>query len=154
MPTIRNARWSEHNAICKIARQSKYTKDFSNMIFSSEQCYQERRIRVLTIRTAIIGFYCVRNRKRDGVTVLYFVGVDEERWGHGLGRLLMLDLHKRSTGTVELKVIKENPAVRLYQRLGYEIVGEAYKGAAHVMQWSHPNQGGSGETTTSRKTKK
>lgn len=132
---IKVANPMEHNKIVKVAKQSKYTSAFSNMIFSGEDCYQQQRIRVATLKDQVVGFYCIRNRKRDGVTVLYFVGVDTKHRNKGIGLQLMNNLHKVSTGTVELKVMKDNPAVRLYERLGYRIVGEAYKGEAHLMLW-------------------
>lgn len=124
---IRTAKFSEHKTICAIAKQHKFTKDFSNMIFSGEDCYEAERIRVAVNKGVIVGFTCFRKRIRDQVTVLYFIAVDKEA-GSGLGRSLMEDLERKAGGVVELKVNKKNPAVAFYQHLGYEENGDCYNG--------------------------
>jgi ribosomal protein S18 acetylase RimI-like enzyme len=135
---IRAAKSTEHKEICRIAKQSQYTKDFSNMIFSGVDCYAEGKIRVAVSGKTIVGFTCFRHRQRDNVTVLYFVGVETSRRNRGVGLALMEDLRQISTGIIEFKVMKDNQAVRFYRRLGFKVIGQAYEGKAWIMQQKTP----------------
>lgn len=133
---IRQARFDEHKAIFEIAKQSKYTRDFSNHIFSGEAMYEKGWIRVYDPKprdggSLIWGFTCVRHKVRTPVTELYFITVDKNMDRAGIGRALMEDLleqspHKR----VQLNVMKENPAVGFYDRLGCTRIGESMGGKA------------------------
>lgn len=133
-PKIREATLADHKELVRIAKQSKYTSAFSNMIFSGEDCYAAGRIRVAVLGGQLVGFTCFRHRKRNPATVLYFVAVDSSKRGRGIGTELMRDLDAVSIGVVEFKVMKDNSAVRLYKRLGFADVGEALDGNAWVMR--------------------
>lgn len=134
---IRTARIEEHKIICAIAKQSKYTRDFSNMIFSGPDCYAAERIKVAIWKGDIIGFYCIRHRKRNPATVLYFLAVAESGRLKGTGKRLMNFLERECpSGLVELKVMKDNPAVGFYDKLGYSKVEEAFDGKGWKMQKS------------------
>lgn len=136
---IRQATWEDHQALKNIAKQSKHTRDFSNRIFSGPDCYEAGRIRLLEEVGLVVGLTCFRKRKRDRVLVLYFIAVDSSKRGAGIGRRLMEDLWEQASGTVELKVAKENEdAVRFYKPLGYRVVGEAYNGTGWLMQKKNP----------------
>lgn len=135
---IDNAGIEHHSAITKICKQSPYTKDFTNQIFSSEECYQAGRIRI-AFHELIVGFTCFRHRvRKDPTTVLYFVGVDKLFRRQKIGSHLMWDLQKIANrdhvGTIEFKVMKDNPAVSWYEKLGFSKIGEAYDGKAWVMK--------------------
>lgn len=132
--TIRVAKFNEHKTICAIARQHKFTRDFSNMIFSGVECYDEERIRVAEQDGAIVGFTCFRKRKRDSVTVLYFIAVDSAKAARGVGSRLLEELERGASNGVELKVNKANPAVEWYRKRGYGVEGEAYHGEGLVMR--------------------
>lgn len=133
--TIRQAIQSDHKAICKIAKQSKYTKDYSNFIFSGEDCYEGGRIRIALRSKCILGFSCFRHRKRNPATVLYFLGVVTANQGEGIGNLLMSDLWEVSIGIIEFKVMKDNEqAISFYIHRGFRKIGEAYDGAAWIMR--------------------
>lgn len=103
------------------------------MIFSGDTCYEEGRIRVAYYRGRLCGFSCGRLRKRDGVFVLYFVGVSERWRGNGIGSAILDSLWEYSD-VVELKVMKDNPAVRLYLRRNFVKIGEAYGGTAWILR--------------------
>jgi ribosomal protein S18 acetylase RimI-like enzyme len=127
---LRPARMEEHPHLVQIARQSRYTRDFANRIFSGPDCYESGRIRVLTQEGKIRGFTCFRRRIRDGILVLYFIGVEQAGRSRGLGRLLMVDLMGQAgPAGIELKVAKANEgARRFYSSLGYVEVAEAFGG--------------------------
>lgn len=130
---IKIATKDQHKELCRIAKQSPYTKDFSNIIFSGDDCYEQGRIRVLEQGGKLLGFTCFRHRIRDRITVLYFVAVDSLIRGKGFGTILVNDLIKLADKGVEFKVMKDNPAYNLYKRLGFRVIGEAYEGKAWVM---------------------
>jgi ribosomal protein S18 acetylase RimI-like enzyme len=131
---IRKAKIAEHDAIRKIAHQTSYTKAFSNMIFSGDDCYADGRIRVAVSKGKIVGFTCFRHRKRNPATVLYFIGVDEQYRGKGIGQQLIRDLGAGTELELELNVMKDNPAFHAFCKAGFVKVGEAYEGKAWVMR--------------------
>ena len=64
----------------------------------------------------------------DDRTPSFSISLHEPYRGNGIGAALMTamleELTKRGFGRASLSVQKENPAVRLYQRLGFEIIGD------------------------------
>lgn len=129
---IRPALQTEHKEILKISKQSPYTKDFSNsMMFSSEAAYAKGWIRVAVGDDGIIdGFTCFRVKKREPVTVLYFVGVRMERKRVGLGWWLVQDMMEFSPNKrLKLNVAKDNIAARaFYDRHGFWVDGDSLGG--------------------------
>lgn len=133
---IRIAKHSEHKTVCNIAKDSQYTKDFSNMIFSGEDCYKQGRIKVAESVGSILGFSCFRHRTRiRPCNVLYFLGVSKAYQRSGVGSRLLRDLYTFSPLGVELKVMKDNEAVvEWYLREGFVEVDEAYDGKGVVLR--------------------
>jgi len=67
-----------------------------------------------------------------------------EHRGQGIGAALIQSLFKeavRESKTVRLHVVKEARALRLYQRLGFQIIGDAV--SHYLMEWRQ--QSGSGD---------
>lgn len=64
----------------------------------------------------------------DGNTPSFSISVLEEHRGQGLGTVLMRrmldELRNAGYARASLSVQKENPALRLYERLGFDIVGD------------------------------
>lgn len=123
-----------HKELCRIARQTTYTRSFSSRIFSGPNCYELGRIRVCINKGVVLGLTCFRDRKRNPARMLYFIAVDATRQRTGAGKLLMANLCNDYTGQVELNVMKENPAYKFFQDCGFTVVGEAYDGKAWVMR--------------------
>lgn len=127
-----------HNELQRIARTSKFTKDFGSIMFSSEAAYEKGWIQVaVNAHTGKPGgFYCVRQKVRTPVTELYFITVEPELRDLGLGAMLLRHLEESSKlERVEFHVDKTNEAaLRFYQRHGYIIIGEGIKGTAHRLQ--------------------
>jgi ribosomal protein S18 acetylase RimI-like enzyme len=75
------------------------------------------------------------NRTREEILIIDIALLPEYR-GAGIGRELLEDLLAEAAGTgrqVALHVDKFNPALRLYQRLGFRIIQDA--GADWAMEW-------------------
>ncbi len=76
---------------------------------------------------------------------LWFIGVDPELHGRGVGRALLADLHGRSA---ELAVptyleTSSEPNVRFYRRQGYELLGEiALPGGPTMWRLERPADAG------------
>jgi len=133
----RFATFADHEKIMKVAKQSPYTRDFSNHIFSGEAMYQKNWIKVIeNIDGSIAAFYCVRHKVREPATTLYFLGVDADMRSHGLGGQLVEEMKKDSPHRcIQLNVMKENNrAAEFYTRHGFLIAGEAMNGKALKME--------------------
>lgn len=147
---IRPARVDEHAELVRLARTSPYTRDFSNrMMFSSDAAYERGWIRVADDDEAIVGFTCVRHKVRSPVTVLYFIVVNPEKRGGGIGTALMEDLEFQAEAHghrwISLNVAKDNEAaIYMYEKFGYEKRGESLKGTGWRMEklWYIPTPEG------------
>ncbi len=133
---IRTATPADHKAILQVAKQSKYTKDFSNQVmFSSEAAYAKGWIRVFEQDGKIVGFTCVREKVRQPEVVLYFIGIDEGAKGLGIGRRLIQDIMDRTKHRcMTLNVSKDNSAKQFYDKLGFSVVGESLKGTGFALK--------------------
>lgn len=129
---IINAPHSLHPEIMKIAKLSKYTRDFSNHMFSGEEMYKKGWISaVMDDQGKVVGFSCVRHKTRTPETSLYFIGLAPEQKGLGLGSRLIDHIKDSSPHRcIQLNVMKDNePALGFYKRLGFRELGPALKGA-------------------------
>ncbi len=134
--SIRKATESDHDTLVKIAKTSKYTKDFSNrMMFSGPTAYEKGWIKVAVLPGGeILGFSCVRHKVRAPETMLYFITITPERRSEFIGQRLLEEVMKDSPHkTMSLNVMKDNRAVSFYKRLGFRIVSDAMQGQAHRM---------------------
>lgn len=134
--TLRPAKSEDHDEILKIAKQSKYTKDFSNRVmFSSDDAYEKGWIRVAEVDGKIVGFTCVRHAKRWPETILYFIGVDDEHKSQGIGEdMIHMVMASGPHSRMRLNVMKDNVrAQQFYERLGFEVSGVAINGEAWSM---------------------
>ena len=141
MKTIRRATIQDHDRLVKLAKQSKYTKDFSNAVmFSSPAAYDKGWIWLAeNAQGEAVGLACVRHKSREPKTMLYFVVVDERERGHGIAfDLLKVVMQNAPHSRMQLNVMKDNEALKFYQKHGFQIVGEAIKGEAWALEkeWS------------------
>lgn len=125
----------DHKAILKVAKTSKYTKDFGSIMFSPDAAYEKGWIKVADMQGEIIAFTCVRHKVRELVTMLYFICVHPDHRDGFIGERMLESVMRESPHEVmALNVMKENRAVNFYDRMGFKIVGEAIKGQAHRME--------------------
>ena len=83
------------------------------------------RLEIIGVGEVSIGALAVE--ARDGVTFLANIEILPEYQGQGVGSAIIQDLCEQAEQkgqTVELQVLKVNPARRLYERLGFREVGE------------------------------
>lgn len=137
---IRQATVDDHKDILLVAKQSKYTKDFSNQVmFSSPAAYEKGWIQVAEVQGKIVGFYCIREKVRSPETVLYFIGIDQEYKGFGTGKKLINHIIENTRHSrLALNVHKNNiEAQEFYERLGFQVAGTSLggEGLALIKEW-------------------
>ena len=74
-----------------------------------------------------VAIGCISVERRNDLILLGVIEIAPEYQNQGIGTRLITDLQgegKRQGVPVQLQVLRVNPARRLYQRLGFEIVGE------------------------------
>lgn len=129
------ADFSDDRHICDIARQSRYTRDFSSHMFfrnDIENTYAKGEVGVAVSRGVLLGFVYCKHVKRGGEkSVIHYMGVAEPYQGKGLGvgRALLewakAEAAKRS-GVLELSCETSNEgAEKFYRACG---LTEAYRG--------------------------
>ncbi len=138
MITIRPATYDDHQVLVVLARQSRYTRDFSNHIFSGPLAYTKGWIRVAVddCHGVIVGFTCVRHKVREPKTSLYFIVVDGMWKGQGVGSKLLTDLwHQTPHDVIHFNCAKDNDeALVFYERRGFEQIGDSLGGTAWQLQ--------------------
>ena len=135
---VRTADKAEHHKeLVRLAKKSKYISAFGSQMFSGDAAYDKGWIRVAqTPQMDVVGFTCVRHKTRSPETMLYFIMVDPDSEGLGVGRALMKDLEEQTPHPrIALKVMKDNErAVEFYRKLGYAVESEdEYKGEGLLM---------------------
>jgi len=132
MIKIRTAGIHEHDKVMEIAKTSKYTRDFSHMMFSGEAAYQKEWIRVAEEESTgvLVGFYCVRHKVRSPETTMYFITVRPGFTKLGVASALLEDLKAQCPNNrIVLNVMNDNkPALGFYAKHGFNTVGPALKG--------------------------
>jgi [ribosomal protein S18]-alanine N-acetyltransferase len=71
----------------------------------------------------IVGAVIINETGMEGYipeNILVYIAVHENQRGKGLGKELMKNAIKLSKGNIALHVEKDNPAVFLYEKLGFE----------------------------------
>ncbi len=125
--------WSEDEKRAFLAMQFE-----AQHRFYTEQ-FTQARFEVIELGGEPAGRLYV-DRRADEIRVIDVALVPEHR-GHGLGtRLLGAVLAEAADAglPVTLHVEPENPAVRLYGRLGFEVVTEAEGEVYQLMRWDPP----------------
>lgn len=124
---VQIANISDHKSIYYVASRSKYTRGFSNRIYSGPKMYARGWIGVY--RNSVkktVGFVCLRHGTRNGWTTIYDLGVLPEYERRGIGSALAqwalnTSPHKR----VHLNVDRSNErAILFYTALGYRRIGD------------------------------
>jgi ribosomal protein S18 acetylase RimI-like enzyme len=133
---VRTATREDHAALVKLAAKSKYTKSFSSMMFSNEGIYAKGWITLVEAEGNPVGLLCVRHKVRSPKSIIYFMVTHPDYRGQGIGKLMMDDLEEKTPHkTIELSVMNDNPGGRAFwERMGFEPVGEAYKGKGTQME--------------------
>lgn len=128
----------DHKELCKIAKTSPYTKDFSAIMFSSKAIYDKGWIRKAVLDGITAGYYCVRHKVRgDKETMLYFITVAPWARAKKVGEALLDDLKAQSPRrAIHLNVAKDNTAaIAFYQKHGFIKAGESLEGHGWRMIW-------------------
>lgn len=123
---VKAASFQEHKIISKIAKKSKYTSGFTNIMFSGEDNYNKGWIGVFVERGTIKGFICLRHAVTKKTTVVYDLGVDPIHYGKGIGSELIAWAMKTSPyNSIQLNVDNTNKnAMKFYRHIGFRKIGE------------------------------
>ena len=84
-------------------------------------------IKVCQIGKEIVGFVCFRERTRSPATVIYFLGTHPDHRTLGVGTALLDSLGEGVQGLIEIKVVKDNPALQWWENRGFEIIEDTFK---------------------------
>ena len=80
-------------------------------------------MRIITVDGARVGTLTVIKRSHDIFVESIYIHPDHQ--SRGIGTKLMQDIvDEAGDTTVRLSVLKANPAIRLYERLGFTMAGE------------------------------
>lgn len=109
-------------------------------MFSGEHAYRKGWIRVALDPTdTIVGLTCVRHKVKAPETTLYYIVVRPGIRTRGIGTELIVDLMRQCPHPrIVLSCLKKNtPALKFYEKLGFNRVGEALKGEGYqlVKEW-------------------
>jgi len=99
--------------------------DMAAQVASFRQQWTLSQVRIITFEGAAVGW--LQNATRDDTLFLAQLFVDGAFQRRGIGTLVMRQLigeASRARQAVTLGVVKINPAVRLYERLGFLITHE------------------------------
>lgn len=80
-------------------------------------------VRVVLKEDKIVGALVMNRTGMEGYipsNILVYVAIRESERGNGLGRRLIQDSIDATTGGVALHVDPDNPALKLYERMGFE----------------------------------
>src|SRR5258707_12083813 len=103
-------------------------------------------LRVAAGKGGVHGYHLVLFRKGSTIARLYSIAVDDRRRGAGLGRRLLADAEALAAGrrkrALRLEVREDNlPAIRLYERRGYQLIGRYaryYADKADALRYEKP----------------
>jgi ribosomal protein S18 acetylase RimI-like enzyme len=85
--------------------------------------YQYERFHLVLDNKSVIG--AVKFEDTDSCLYIHQIQVKPTQQGKGYGRQIIGQLIQGTVhDTVELKVLKQNPALRLYTAIGFEVIGE------------------------------
>lgn len=86
------ARLEDDDEVCRIAKLSRYTKDFASHRFyrtDIEQTYANKEVGVAKRGREIVGFVYCKHLKMRPMSVIHFMGVAPGVQGLGVGRALL-----------------------------------------------------------------
>jgi ribosomal protein S18 acetylase RimI-like enzyme len=130
---LRKARPEDYAFIRRIHHRTMeaYVKDF---FCSWDQDYQDKRFasqfkieeaRIIVCDGSDIGWLAKRELPKEILVTDIFVAPEHQNGG--IGTIILRDLiseARREGKSVSLSVMKNNPARRLYERVGFKVIGE------------------------------
>jgi ribosomal protein S18 acetylase RimI-like enzyme len=135
MPALKitRASFSDDTAICLIAKQSPFTRDFTSHRFfraNIESDYEKGFVGVAKLNGPILGFVYCKHLVRKPISVIHYMGVDEDRQSCGVGRALLAWALKVSPWErVELSCEHRNEgAMKFYERAGLRLIDSGFYG--------------------------
>ena len=144
-PGLRQATPNDLNQLFRLHRLTMH--NHVEAIWGWDEAQQEQRFRdrfnpstckIITVEGQDVGVLCIEEQE-DRVS-LHIIEILPEFQNHGIGtfvlRTILAEAQRKGKPTV-LQVFKINPALRLYQRLGFVITGET---ETHYLMRAEPER--------------
>ena len=145
---IRNAEDADLDGLGALEARSFASDRLARRSLGRLLCRPSASLRVAAAKAGgtVHGYSLVLFRKGSSVARLYSIAVDDERRGEGLGRRLLADAEgvaaRRRQRVLRLEVREDNlPAIRLYERRGYRLIGRYaryYADKADALRYEKP----------------
>ncbi len=125
--TERKARYSDFAFFYRITKETLFpiiaevTEVNRSRAFTKDNWDKNwKHIKILQKGNRRIGYYALVD-KGGGTGYILKLFLSPAYQGKGIGTFLLKDFERRGFKRLELSVWKNNPAVRLYKRLGYKV---------------------------------
>ena len=136
--TIRNCTWQDYRYCYTLTKKNmfhyfeKYCGGWKPNGFRDN--FNPRHTKMIIKNQRRIGYYVVKIKK--SVHYIDNIQISASMRGKGLGAYILNIIEKQTLRSknhrIQLTVFKDNPARRLYERLGYKIIRD--KGSSILMQ--------------------
>lgn len=123
---VRCAKPSEHEAILKVARTSKYLGGFGNSIYSGPDRYAVGAIGIAKIGRKVVGFVCLRHAVRKPQTTVYDIGTLPEYKKKGVGKAIIDWVMEQSPwNRIVLNVdVRNKEAIDFYKKIDFKTISK------------------------------
>ncbi len=114
--------WRLHNAALKdyVTQTWGWDEDWQKRNFA--ETFKPEKAQIIVFEEKDVGYWEVSEKETE--TVLISIRLLPEYQRRGIGTKIIKDLLDNSQKPVRLQVLKVNPAKKLYERLGFEIIDE------------------------------
>jgi len=127
--------WCLHRATMRLYVEKTWGWDEDWQIRYSQEHFDPTTLAIVESDGVPTG--CISVKRGDGAIFLAAIELAPDYQNQGIGRKLIRSLLNEAASRgvpVELQVLKVNPAQRLYERLGFVVVGETE--THHIMRWT------------------
>ena len=118
--------WSTYKALLRNSVEKQWGWDEFTQRAGFKTHLPAHKFTVLSLHDSIVAAYCIKPYKQQ--VQVEMILVPKEYQGHGVGNRIMQSLKSAAFSqgkSITLDVIKANPVVGFYEKLGFKRVGNA-----------------------------